>query len=177
MRAVEVLDNALESLCNFLDVVLRWIALALVLGLTISTLAEVLIRYVLTVPPRWAGGEVPSLLLIWLTATGIVFAVRRSAHLRLDIFAIILKPRNAAALQVCVDIASLCFMVLFAWLAYEYAVDNLRTQTPGLGISYGWVNGAFVFGATLAGFYFIKQIMAGLRFVLLSNSTQEGCGI
>lgn len=176
MKAVESLDHNLERFCCVLDVALKWFAFSLVIGLTISTLTEVLIRYLLPVPPRWAGGEVPSVLLVWLTAVGIVIAVRRAAHLRLDIFSIILNPRNAAALQVCVDIASLCFMVLFAWLAYEYAADNLRTQMPGLGVSYGWVNAAFVFGATFAAIYFIKQITGGIRITLFADGTQEGRG-
>lgn len=174
MTAVENLDCALERFCGVLDVVLKWIAFALVVGLSVSTLTEVLIRYIFAVPPRWAGGEVPSLLLVWLTAVGIVIAVRRSAHLRLDIFSILLSPRKAAALQVVVDIASLFFMLVFAWLAYEYAADNLRTQMPGLGVSYGWVNAAFVFGASFAALYFIKQITAGLRFTLTADGPQEG---
>lgn len=162
MRALLHLDAGLERLCGFLDIALRWLAVAALMALSMSTMIEVLIRYVFSVPPRWAGGEVPSILLLWVTATGIVIAVRRIAHLRLDLMPTLLRPRQAALIQVGVDIASLFFMMLLAYLVYEFAVDNLRTQMPGLGISYGWANTSLLFGAGLSSLYYLKQVSIGL---------------
>lgn len=162
MRALMELDTTLERLCGLLDVALKWLAFLALVGLSGSAMAEVLIRYMFSVPPRWAGGEVPSILLLWVTAIGVVIAVRRIAHLRLDIAPTLLKPRPAAAIQLFVDIASLLFMILLAKLTYEFLADNLRTQMPGLGISYGWVNAALLFGCGLSSLYYLKQVSSGL---------------
>jgi len=162
MRALLLLDTTFERLCSLLDIALKWLAFLALIALSASTMTEVLIRYIFSVPPRWAGGEVPSVLLLWVTAIGIVIAVRRVAHLRLDIMPSLLKPRQAAAVQLLVDIAALVFMILLAQLVYEFVVDNLRTQMPGLGISYGWVNTSLLFGAGLSSLYYLKQVSSGL---------------
>lgn len=162
MRALILLDTTLERLCGLLDIGLKWLAFGALVALSGSAMTEVLIRYIFSVPPRWAGGEVPSIVLLWVTAIGIVIAVRRVAHLRLDIVPTLLRPRPAAAIQLFVDIASLFFMVLLAGLLYDYLADNLRTQMPGLGISYGWVNAALLFGCGLSSLYYLKQVSSGL---------------
>ena len=129
---------------------LLMIRLDRVLGLTVETIASVLVaiiiglmslgvvsRYLFHAPNIWSD-ELASILFLWLAMLGGVIAMRRGAHMRMTS----LTARGSDTLKSRLDILAIvvclavCALLLHA--GWDYAADEAIVMTPALGISTAW---------------------------------------
>jgi tripartite ATP-independent transporter DctM subunit len=113
-------------------------------------------RYVFDRPLVWSD-ELASTLFLWLAMVGGVIAFRRDEHMRMTACVDALSPRSRAMLDTFATGAALAFLVLIAWPAYEYALDELPITTPALQITDAWRAAALPAGIAL------MAIFAALR--------------
>jgi tripartite ATP-independent transporter DctM subunit len=113
-------------------------------------------RYVFDRPLVWSD-ELASTLFLWLAMVGAVIAFRRDEHMRMTACVGALSPRSRAMLDTFATGAALAFLVLIAWPAYEYALDELPITTPALQITDAWRATALPAGIAL------MAIFAALR--------------
>ena len=133
---------------HYMGTALEVFAAVLVLAEIIVLFSGVVSRYVFHIPLVWAD-ELASTLFLWLSMMGAVVALRRGAHMRMTAVVSKLSMEKQALIEVIGIVASLAFLVMFLWPAWEYASDEAIITTPALEISNMWRAIAIPLGCAL----------------------------
>jgi tripartite ATP-independent transporter DctM subunit len=137
-------------------------------GLVVAEIAilfgGVISRYIFDRPLVWSD-ELASTLFLWLAMLGAVIAFRRNEHMRMTACVGMLDAPWRAMLDSFATSASLAFLVLIAWPAYQFAYDELPITTPALQISDAWRAAALPAGIA---FMIVFGLLRLIRAVPLS---------
>jgi tripartite ATP-independent transporter DctM subunit len=130
--------------------------------------AGVVSRYVFHAPLVWSD-ELASILFLWLAMLGAVVAFRRNEHMRMTAVVGMASPPMRAYLDVFATGASLAFLLLIAWPAYEYAHEEIFITTPALEITNAWRASALPVGIGLMTVFALLRLMrTGSAAILLA---------
>ena len=154
--------RALAAFDRGLGGTVEYVAAAVVLAEIVVLFSGVLSRYVFHQPLVWSD-ELASTLFLWLSMLGAVVALRRGAHMRMTAVVTKLPREKQVLVEVFGVVASLAFLALFLWPAWEYAQDEAMITTPALEISNLWRAIALPLGCAL------MAVTAILRLVLRSR--------
>jgi TRAP-type C4-dicarboxylate transport system permease small subunit len=106
----------------------------LLLGmLVLSTLLQVLSRYVLRHPFDWTE-EVARYVFIWVAMIGAGMAAKDRAHFFVDLLLERLSPKLGRYVTLGVGIVSTAFLLVVSWAAVELAVSNQVQDSPVLTV-------------------------------------------
>lgn len=119
-------------------------------------------RYVFRSPVVWSD-ELAGILFLWLAMLGSVIAFQRGEHMRMTAIVGILSAELRAFLDVVAAAASLAFLLLVVWPAYEFAADEAFVTTPALEIVNTWRAAALPIGMGL------MLIAAVLRLIRIGS--------
>lgn len=119
-------------------------------------------RYVFRSPIIWSD-ELAGILFLWLAMLGSVIAFQRGEHMRMTAIVGVLSAEVRAFLDVIAAAASLAFLVLVVWPAYEFAADEAFVTTPALEIVNSWRAAALPIGIGL------MLIAAFLRLIRIAS--------
>ena len=117
----------------------------------------VIARYFLHRPLIWAD-ELASTLFVWLSVLGAVLAMRRNAHMRLTTFIGRAAPALRQQIETAILLVIAAFVLLIAYPAIEYAIDEAIVRTPGLDISNSWRASAVAVGAILIAVFSLLRL-------------------
>ncbi len=115
----------------WLGAAVELIAAALVAAEIAILFSGVVARYVFDAPLVWSD-ELASILFLWLAMLGAVIAFRRDEHMRMTAAVGALASAPRAMLDCFATGAALAFLLLIAWPAYEYALEQVPILTPAL---------------------------------------------
>ncbi|MDR2334077.1 MAG: TRAP transporter large permease subunit [Burkholderiaceae bacterium] len=124
------------------------VAAALVLADIVVLLAGVVARFVFHQPLVWSD-ELASMLFIWLAMLGAVIALRRGEHMRMTAAVTRMGPQRRAVFEALAQCASIAFLALTIWPAWEYASEERFITTSALEISNAWRAAALPTGIVL----------------------------
>ncbi|OPY98979.1 ABC transporter permease [Bradyrhizobium sacchari] len=119
-------------------------------------------RYVFRSPIVWSD-ELAGILFLWLAMLGSVIAFQRGEHMRMTAIVGVLSAQVRAFLDVVAAAASLAFLALVVWPAYEFAADEVFVTTPALEIVNSWRAAALPTGMGL------MLVAAVLRLVRIAS--------
>lgn len=142
-----------------LGIAVALVAAALLLFEVGLLFVGVIARYFLHRPLIWAD-ELASTLFVWLSVLGAVLAMRRNAHMRLTTFIGRAGPVRRQQIETTVLLVIAAFVLLIAWPAIEYAIDEAIVRTPGLDISNSWRASAVAAGAILIAVFSLLRLAA-----------------
>lgn len=145
-----------------LSLAVEAIAAGLILAEIGVLFAGVVARYFLDTPLVWTD-EVGSILFLWLASLGSVIAFRRGEHMRMTALTSRASPSRRAYLDTVAIALALVFLVLVAWPAYEYALEEVNVTTPALEISNAWRAAALPVGLAL------MAIMSAIRLLRIGS--------
>jgi tripartite ATP-independent transporter DctM subunit len=97
----------------------------------------VISRYVFDRPLVWSD-ELASTFFLWLAMLGAVIAFHRDEHMRMTACVGMLPRPARALLDSLATGASLAFLLLIIWPAFQYASDELPITTSALQITDAW---------------------------------------
>ena len=109
-------------------------------------------------PLIWAD-ELASTLFVWLSALGAVLAMRRNAHMRLTAFISRAGPALRQKIEVIILLVVAAFVLILAYPAIEYSIDEAIVRTPGLDISNSWRASAVAVGAVLIAIFSLLRLL------------------
>lgn len=141
-------------------------AALLVLAEIVVLSAGIVGRYVFRSPIVWSD-ELASILFLWLAMLGSVIAFQRGEHMRMTAIVGILSAELRAFLDVVAAAASLAFLLLVVWPAYEFAADEAFVTTPALEIVNTWRAAALPIGI---GLMLIAAVLRLIRIASVRNS-------
>ncbi|MEY9981804.1 tripartite ATP-independent transporter DctM subunit [Bradyrhizobium yuanmingense] len=137
--------------------------------------AGIVSRYVFRSPIVWSD-ELAGILFLWLAMLGSVIAFQRGEHMRMTAIVGVLSAEVRAFLDVVAAAASLAFLVLVVWPAYEFAADEAFVTTPALEIVNSWRAAALPVGIGLMLIAAVLRLIriASLRSLLASVAMVTG---
>jgi tripartite ATP-independent transporter DctM subunit len=137
--------------------------------------AGIVARYVFRSPIVWSD-ELAGILFLWLAIFGSVIAFQRGEHMRMTAIVGILRAEVRAFLDVVAAAASLAFLALVVWPAYEFAADEAFVTTPALEIVNAWRAAALPIGIGLMLIAAVLRLIriASLRSLLASLAIVAG---
>ncbi|WP_244550255.1 TRAP transporter large permease [Bradyrhizobium sp. cf659] len=137
--------------------------------------AGIVARYVFRSPIVWSD-ELAGILFLWLAMFGSVIAFQRGEHMRMTAIVGILGTEVRAFLDVAAAAASLAFLALVVWPAYEFAADEAFVTTPALEIVNSWRAAALPIGLGLMLIAAVLRLIriASLRSLLASLAIVAG---
>ncbi|MFK4719681.1 tripartite ATP-independent transporter DctM subunit [Bradyrhizobium niftali] len=137
--------------------------------------AGIVARYVFRSPIVWSD-ELAGILFLWLAMFGSVIAFQRGEHMRMTAIVGILGTEVRAFLDVVAAAASLAFLALVIWPAYEFAADEAFVTTPALEIVNSWRAAALPIGLGLMLIAAVIRLIriASLRSLLASLAIVAG---
>jgi tripartite ATP-independent transporter DctM subunit len=147
-----------SSLGAFVEI----LAAALVAAEIAILFAGVVARYVFDRPLVWSD-ELASTLFLWLAMLGAVIAFRRDEHMRMTACVAPLPPPLRTAFDAFATGAALAFLLLIAWPAYRYALEEVPITTSALQITDVWRAAALPAGVML------MIVFAGLRLLRIES--------
>jgi tripartite ATP-independent transporter DctM subunit len=159
-------SSALDAwLGSFVEI----IAAALVAVEIVILFGGVVARYVFDRPLVWSD-ELASILFLWLAMLGAVIAFHRDEHMRMTACVGMLAAPARAMLDTFATGAALAFLLLIAWPAYEYALDEVPITTPALQITDAWRAAALPAGTALMAIFAMLRLAkaASPRSLVLS---------
>jgi TRAP-type mannitol/chloroaromatic compound transport system permease small subunit len=113
---------AIDALSERTGRSLSWLMPAMVLVIAF----EVVARYVFSAPTIWAYDSA-LILYAWLGLVGGAFAMKRGAHIRVDLFTARLSPRRQALLELAAAPLIAFFLLLVVWQVGLAAFDAWET--------------------------------------------------
>ena len=125
-------------------------------------LAGVVARYFLNTPLVWTD-EAASLLFLWLASLGAVVALRRGEHMRMTALVAKASPERRAWFDTVAIAATLAFLLMVVWPAFEFAAGEVIVTTPSLEISNAWRASALPVGLAL------MAVMAAIRLLRVGD--------
>ena len=124
------------------------LAAGLVAAEIVILFGGVVSRYVFDRPIVWSD-ELASTLFLWLAMLGAVVAFRRDEHMRMTACIAVFGVWPRAIADGFAGAASLAFLLLIAWPAYQYAREELPITTSALEITDAWRAAALPVGIAL----------------------------
>jgi TRAP-type C4-dicarboxylate transport system permease small subunit len=152
---------------------LRWICMALVIGLAILVFSSVLFRYLFNSPLEWAD-EVVGFFILGLTYFGSAVACGRRSQIYVELLESALKKNQGALrwVRVIIDGIVMITLILMVWVGFQLCVD-CRTQKTGiLVLSYFWVYMIMPVGVGFMVLMMIKKLVKDLRKGFEANTSK-----
>lgn len=147
--------------------VVESVAASLVLVEILVLFAGVVARYVFHAPLVWSD-ELASIFFLWLSMLGAVVALRRGEHMRMTAVVGNVSPSARRMLEALAIAASLAFLVLVLYPAFDYAHEEGFIVTPALEISNAWRASAIPVGVAL------MIVFGALRLLRFSTFSEIG---
>jgi tripartite ATP-independent transporter DctM subunit len=129
--------SILARLDASLGLLVEMLAAGLVAAEIVILFGGVVSRYVFNRPLIWSD-ELASTLFLWLAMLGAVIAFRRDEHMRMTACVASFGAKMRAMADGFASAASLVFLLLIAWPAYQYAREELPITTSALEITDAW---------------------------------------
>lgn len=122
MERLREVAVAIDALSERTGRALSWLMPAMVVVIAV----EVVARYIFAAPTIWAYDSA-LILYAWLGLAGGAFAMKRGAHIRVDLFTANLSPRGQALLELLGAPFVAFFLVLVVWQVGMASLDALAS--------------------------------------------------
>ncbi len=143
-------DNWVDRTLKAMDTALQVFAVCLLIVVVLAVSAQVVARYVTSTSTPWTV-ELASYSFVWLSMIAIALGVRRGRHMVLNIWEYI--PYRRWLMRVLETITAIIVVAVLAalvWYGFAALPPSFRRDSPGLGVSFGWVALAVPVGAAFS---------------------------
>lgn len=161
MNAIEDLANRLGRINDRLMVGCRYLIIGIVAVLASILIASVFWRYVLNSAIAWSE-EGCKYLMVWLTFVGAPIALRRFAHINIDLLQKAVPARVQQFLKFFVGLVTITTMIILIWKGSTFTQLGMRQVASSFNLSMFYMYVAVPIGATLTCLVAIEQTLRAL---------------
>jgi TRAP-type C4-dicarboxylate transport system permease small subunit len=141
-----------------MDSILKYIIVALALGMTFVICAQIVTRYVFSYPLSWSE-ELARYLMIWLTFLGAAVAVGKKSHVIIDFVIRFLPEKYRIYNDVLVNLVIAIYLVMLIYSGWQIMPIVVNNITPALQISYAYVYAAIPVSGLITILYLVNNII------------------
>lgn len=153
----------------------RWLLLIFYTTIVATIAVEVVRRFGLSYSSVW-GEEIARYSFIYLAWIGASAAVKRRAHIRIDILLHYASPRWKAGLYLFGDLMTLLLAVIIIFYSIESVLVSIKfgSVTDGLRISQAWFLAAVPLGFSMLSLRLIQSILRDISDLKHGNPVYTG---
>ena len=119
----------MRKIFQIIDAIVSWVSNLVIIALIIIAALQIISRYIFNHAFSWTE-EVSLMLVLWLAYFGMVMAMRKEAHLRVDAFVMGLPQKYQHWLHVLVLLGAILCSLFVSWISLETALKIMsRGQT------------------------------------------------
>lgn len=150
--------KAVKKFFRGLFVVEKYVGMALLIGMVVSVVLQVLSRYVVGKPLNWTE-EASRFLFIWLIMLMIGHCIPVKAHMKVELFVDLLPQRLQIILTVFMKLATLAFFIYLIPHTWKLALAQHRVRSTALQLPYSYIYGSVTLGSVLAALHMIENLL------------------
>lgn len=143
---------------------------------TVVIALQIIFRF-MGAPLSWTE-ELARYMFVWLIYISCSYAVRKRAHIQVDLIPIMCKDTGKFILSIIADVCFFIFAVIITYYGIQmmYNVIFVKTQvSPAMGINMGYVYLSFVLGLGLTSIRLIQDVILRIKeYKELRASHKEG---
>lgn len=158
---VERLADGLQWANDLLLRLCRQVVIVIVGVLAVILVAAVIWRYGLNSAISWSE-EGCKYLMVWLAFLGAPIALRRFAHINVDLLHKAASPRIRQALQLVVSLTIVFTMVILVWKGAAFAKVGMRQVASSFSLSMVYMYVAVPVGAALTALVAVEHALRSL---------------
>ncbi|AWB32987.1 TRAP transporter small permease [Orrella marina] len=128
---LSVLYRVLQRLNAAIALLVKGIVVLLGLGMTLSILYQVFMRYVFNSPPSWSE-ELALLFFSWSMLLMLAVGVREAFHVRMDLILNWLPRLGNQLLERFIDLCTAAFGGYLAWMGVEYCLMMVGSTSAAI---------------------------------------------
>lgn len=153
----------------------RWLLLALYTYIVMVIFVEVARRFIFDYSSIW-GEETARYAFIYLVWIAAAAAVRDRAHIRIDVFLLMLPKRLRAALFLFGDLLMGVFAVFVFYFSIEFFINAITFNSviEGLRVSRSWILFAIPFGFALVIFRISQSMWLDITALINGQEPRPG---
>lgn len=137
------------------DLTLEVVSSILLFATLFLMLLQVFMRYVVSRPLSWSE-ELAKYSMVWMAMLGSVIAIKRKAHLCVDMIVGYFPENIRKAVDYATKILSLIFFAVMVYYGVKYVQINLRNHSLVTGINMGFVYSVIPISGLLMFIYTIR---------------------
>ena len=145
---------------HILDIIIKWVLIILMAVMVLDVVWQVLTRFVLNDPSSFTE-ELAIFLLIWISLLGSAYALRKKAHLGIDILSGYVSEKNKIVLDIIINIIVIlvCLLVfVIGGIRLMYITLKLNQISPALQIKMGYIYSVLPLTGILMIYYSVSEI-------------------
>lgn len=158
----------MKALFSLIDALVEALGLLVTCALIVVAFIQVFWRYVLNNALPWPE-EISLMLFLWMSYLGVVMAMKREAHLRVDAFVMALPERGQRFMRLVCLGASVLLCAAVTYMSFHTAMRIMsRGQTAisvPLPVWYVWMGIPFCFA--------LAALQAARRFLIVLKGEEE----
>ncbi len=112
-------------------------------------------------PVIWAV-DLAQLSFVWACVLGADLALKKNAHIEIDIVVRHFSTKVRKTLAILWLIAIAAFLCILVWYGTQLTLMNVERELGDVGISYSWVTGAIPAGCALMLMTALKRLYGGI---------------
>lgn len=157
-------QGVVREFLGFVDLIVKWLCIAMMIFMVVSVLLQVITRYALTTPVAWTE-EMARFLLIWIAFLASSHIARTSSYIRVTFFTERYSPKVQRVINIVCKLLMLGFTGFFVIQSFSvYTTVAANEVAPVMQIPMIIPRSALFIGQGLA---FCQMLAAG-GLVLLS---------
>ena len=154
----------IESFLEGVESLLKWMCVALVIGLTLVVFLSVVFRYALSNPLEWVD-EVVGFFILGLTYFGSAMACGRRSQIYVEVLESALKgsPRALLWARIITDGITMVALSLMVYVGFQLCLSCEAQKTEILMLSYFWVYMIMPVGVAFMLLMMLKRLIFEMR--------------
>ena len=146
----------------------------LLAAMSVVILLQIILKW-FHMPLSWSE-EMARYMFIWLIYISSSYAVKKRAHIKVEILSLLVKEKGNFILDIIADVAFLIFATViayFGWIATsKIAFVNVQ-QSPSMHINMGWAYMSFALGCTLMAIRIIQDLFLRAKEYKAAKQVKE----
>lgn len=135
-----------------------YIVALIISAISILTITQVFLRYVMNSPLFWSE-ELTRYLIIWLTFLGAGLGVRHRGHITVEFLARMFPLSFQRILNFGLDILIISYLLILCWLGVKVMKVFMVFKSSALSIPQGYIFLAVPVGAAIMIYHKVRQIL------------------
>ncbi len=127
-----------KKLSDVIDKIVGYICICFAIGMTISTLCGVFLRYITSNPLSWTE-EFARYAMIWMGLLAISMGVKRYSHLGVSFFYNLLHPTVRKTLTIIINILIIFFFVIMLIYGWDMTKNGHSQISPALKMHMSYI--------------------------------------
>ena len=152
----------LSRISNRLNSFTEAVCCIFLLAMTLTVALQVVCRYLLGAALTWSE-EFSRYGLVWITFLGGSVAVKRGAHMGVEVLVIALSPKIRKIVQLSTLLCVMGFLVIATIKGGQLALFNMKQHSPAMGVPMGVVYFAIPTGCLIMLIHAAEELISLLR--------------